>query len=226
MDTAKNPPAAPGKPDPYLLFQPPLAALAAQGAIKRYKRGLILIQEGDPGGDMYFVLAGRLRTYTANEDGDEFTFGFYGAGETLGEMSLDGGTRSASVVVEEAAVCAHVDRATLKAGIAQDPELAFELMGLLIRRARMLSDRARDLALTDVYGRLSLLLRASARQQPDGTLRLPYPLTQLQMSQVIGCARPMVSKLMKDLVQGGYLRQDSTERGRLWTIVRPLPSGY
>ena len=227
MKDASSTPPLPPAGNLLQLFTPRLAALAARGVQRRYRAGSVLIHEGAPGGSMYFVREGLLRTYTAREeDGAEFTFGFYGPGETLGEMSLDGGLRTASVVVEEAAQCAYVDRELLRAGIAQDPDLAFELIGLLTRRARMLSNCARDLALTDVYGRLRLLLRATAQPQADGTLRMPYPLTQVQLAQQIGCTRPMVSKLLNDLNKGDYLRLDGSGKKRRLTILKALPPHY
>ena len=231
MDAAANPPPGPnriaGRPDWQNLFTPRLAALAARGVSRVYKPGSIVIHEGAPGGSMFFVGSGLVRTFTAREeDGAEFTFGFYGPRETLGEMSLDGSARSASVVAVQTTVCKFVDRDLLKTSIAQDPELAFELMGLLTRRARMLSDRARDLALYDVYGLMKLFLRREAQLQADGSLRVPYTLTQVQLAQQLGCARTMVTKLLKALIEGGYLRLDSTDQGKLWTVVKPLPKGF
>ena len=203
-------------------FAPGLRALAASGVVKRYKRGTLLIEEGEPGGSLYFVTRGLLRAYTARADGQEFTFGFYGAGETLGELSLDGGPRSASVMVEEAVVCFNVARPRLEQAIAEQPSLAFDLLALVIRRARALSSRASDLALNDVYGRLVMLLRAGSAPQPDGSQCMDYPVTQAQLAQQIGCSRTMVTKLLGDLVKGGYLQQ----QGRLWSIQRPLPAKW
>ncbi len=200
-------------------LSPTLRKLAESGVLKHHKRGTLLIEEGDPGGSLFFVASGLMRAYTAHADGQEFTFGFYGPGETLGELSLDGGPRSASVAVEEAAVCHLVTRPVLEQAIAAEPALAFELMGLVIRRARALSTRASELALNDAYGRLVLLLRAGSVPQPDGSARMAYPLTQEQLAQHVGCSRTMVTKLLGDLLKGGYLRQDR----RYWLTLRALP---
>ncbi len=201
---------------------PALRRVAERGTQRRCKRGVVLIEEGEPGGTLFFVQSGLLRAYTARADGQEFTFGFYGPGEVLGEMSLDGGPRSASVTVEEITVCRWVTRQTLEQCIAEEPALAFELLALVIRRARALSDRARDLALNDAYGRLVLLLRAGSQVQPDGSQRMTFALTQAQLAQQIGCSRPMVTKLLGDLVQGGYLVEDK----RHWVTCKALPARW
>jgi CRP/FNR family cyclic AMP-dependent transcriptional regulator len=216
-------PSTPGtEEDGLALLSPAMRVVADRGVERRYRRGTILFQEGDPGGSLYFIVRGRLRAYTARADGQEFTFGVYGPGECMGELSLDGGPRSASVMVEQAAVCRIVTRQTLEQCIAAQPELAFELLTKAIRRARDLSLRARDLALSDAYGRLSQLLREGAQAQADGTHWMPVALTQVQLAQQIGCSRTMVTKLLGDLVKGGWLRQDQ----KRWRLLRPLPPGW
>src|SRR5690606_2009220 len=135
-----------------------IEALAALGVARRYRRGALLIQEGDTGDTLYVVLQGRLRAFVADNQGRELTLGMYGPLEYVGEMSLDGGPRSANVEAAEASTCAVVSRATLLDYIAAHPEFALELMARLIRRARLATDSARSVALIDVYGRLVRLL--------------------------------------------------------------------
>lgn len=207
------------EPFPGSGLPPALRRLAKQGVERRYRRGTIVIHEGDPGGSLLFIVSGLLRVYTARADGQEFTFGYCGPGQYLGELSLDGGPRSASVIVEREAVLSLVSRERLRQAIGADPQLAFELLEAVIRRARALSTRAGDLALDDAYGRLAKLLQSSARPEPDGTQRTVTPLTQAQIAQQIGCSRPMVTKLIGDLTRGGYLM---AEKGR-WRLLKPLP---
>jgi|CXWL01.1.fsa_nt_gi CRP/FNR family cyclic AMP-dependent transcriptional regulator len=214
-----TPPDPAAEADGLALLSPALRGVAERGVERRYRRGSILIQEGEPGGTLYFIVRGRLRAYTSRADGQEFTFGFYGPGEYMGELSLDGGPRSANVVVEQAAVCRIVTRQTLEQCIAEQPTLAFELLTKVIRRARDLSARASDLALNDAYGRLVMLLRVGALAQADGTHWMAGRLTQAQIAQQIGCSRTMVTKLLGDLARGGYLRLDD----KRWRLLRPLP---
>ncbi|WP_163071511.1 Crp/Fnr family transcriptional regulator, partial [Acinetobacter baumannii] len=84
----------------------------------------------------------------------EITYGVYGPGEYVGEMSLDGGPRSASVITEEACRLVMVTRASLLTHISEHPEFAFELLTKVIRRARAATLSTKQLALNDVYGRL------------------------------------------------------------------------
>ena len=66
----------------------------------------------------------------------------YGPGEYLGEMSLDGGPRSAKVITLEASGCVVITRKTLERHIAEQPQFAFELIDRVIRRARAATSSA------------------------------------------------------------------------------------
>ena len=45
------------------------------GVQRRYRRGTLLIQEGETGDTLYIVLQGRLRAYLADTSGKELTLG-------------------------------------------------------------------------------------------------------------------------------------------------------
>ncbi|MDP3252177.1 MAG: Crp/Fnr family transcriptional regulator [Hydrogenophaga sp.] len=200
-----------------------IEALAALGVARRYRRGALLIQEGETGDTLYIVLQGRLRAFVADNQGRELTLGMYGPHEYVGEMSLDGGPRSANVEAAEATTCAVVSRATLLEYIAAQPEFALELMARLIRRARLATDSARSVALIDVYGRLVRLLNEMARAPDEhGERCLGERLTHQQMAQHLACSREMVSRLLKDLETGGYI----AVRDRWIWLVKPLPARW
>jgi CRP/FNR family transcriptional regulator, cyclic AMP receptor protein len=203
---------------------PHVTALARLGTQRRYRRGALLIQEGETGDTLYIVLEGRLRAFLGDESGKELTLGMYGAMEYVGEMSLDGGPRSAHVEAVVPTTCSVVTRADLLAYIAQQPEFAFELMGRLIRRARLATESARSVALIDVYGRLVRLLHGALdpAADPAGPRCLQERMTHQQMAQHLACSREMVSRLLKDLETGGYIEV----RDRWIWLLKPLPARW
>ncbi len=207
--------------------QPPssthIEALAALGVPRRYRRGALLIQEGETGDTLYIVLQGRLRAFLGDEAGKELTLGTYGPLEYVGEMSLDGGPRSANVEAVEATTCSVVSRTTLLAYIADHPEFALELMARLIRRARLATESARSVALIDVYGRLVRLLnQLAAEPNALGERPLRERLTHQEIAQHLACSREMVSRLVKDLETGGYL----AVRERWIWLLKVLPARW
>lgn len=200
-----------------------IQALAAMGVPRRYRRGALLIQEGETGDTLYIVLQGRLRAFLGDDSGKELTLGTYGPLEYVGEMSLDGGPRSANVEATEASTCAVVSRATLLAYIADHPEFALELMGRLIRRARLATESARSVALIDVYGRLVRLLNQLAGEaDAQGERALRERMTHQELAQHLACSREMVSRLLKDLETGGYI----AVRERRLHLLKTLPARW
>src|SRR5437660_11622289 len=98
------------KPDPSgdplaPLAQETLRAIAATGVVRNFPKNAILINEGDSGDSLYIVLSGRVKVYASNEAGREIVLSFFGPGEYVGEMSLDGSLRSASLMTVEPASC-------------------------------------------------------------------------------------------------------------------------
>ena len=198
-------------------------ALAARGQLRTYRGGLLLIQEGDVGTTLYIVRSGRLRAFASGPGGKELTLGLYGPGEYVGEMSLDGGPRSANVETLEATTCAVVTREALLAYIAEVPDFALEMMARLIRRARLATESTRSVALIDVYGRARRLLEELAEPPAaDGSRTLRERLTHQQIANHLACSREMVSRLMKDLDKGGYV----TKREQRIVLLKPLPARW
>lgn len=200
-----------------------LRELAQRGVPHKYRKGRLLIEEGDQAYTMYIVLSGRLRAFSAHPvNGREITYGTYGPGDYVGEMSLDGGPRSASVETLEDTVCAAVTRTTLEAFIAERPAFAFELLAKVIGSARRATLTARQLALNDAYGNLKAWLEAESVLRADGSRWVENRPTHRELAARIGRSREMVSRLLKDLETGGYVNP----QGRSWRLGKALPERW
>jgi CRP/FNR family cyclic AMP-dependent transcriptional regulator len=198
-----------------------LRSIAASGVIRTYPRNTVLINEGDVGDALYVLLSGRVKVFSSNEAGREFVIDFHGPGEYVGEMSLDGAPRSASVMTVEPTTCAVVSRMQFRDFVLAHPDFAMHLIERLIHRVRVTTSNLKSLALSDVYGRLVRLLNALA-QEVDGRWVVPERLTQQDIADRVGASRDMIGKLLKDLVAGGYLSVEE----RTITILRKLPTGW
>jgi CRP/FNR family transcriptional regulator, cyclic AMP receptor protein len=198
-------------------------ALAREGQVRRYRKNVLLISEGDQSDVMFVLLRGRVRAFSMGASDREITFATDGPGGYFGEMSLDGGPRSASVVTLEPCVCSVVQRATALRLVAENPEVALHLLRSVIGRARFATDSARNLALHDVYGRLIRVLDDMAQSSVrDGTRLLFERLTHLELARRIGASREMVSRVMKDLQRGGYIE---VRAGGI-VLLKPLPERW
>jgi CRP/FNR family cyclic AMP-dependent transcriptional regulator len=208
--------------DPFApLPQQTLREIAASGVVRQFPKQTVLIHDGDTGDSLYIILSGRVKVYASNAAGREVVIDFRGPGETLGEMSLDGSPRSASVMTVEPTTCAIVSRTHFREFILAHPDFAMYLIEKLIHRVRVTTENVKSLALSDVYGRLARLLNALA-VETDGRLVVQEKLTQQEIADRVGASRDMIGKLMKDLVAGGYLSVED----RTISILRKLPVGW
>ena len=215
--------APPIPQDPFSpLEEATLRAIAETGVVRTFPKNTVLIHEGDTGDALFIVLTGRVKVYASNAQGREFAIAFHGAGEYVGEMTLDGGVRSASVVTIDPTVCAIVHREQFREFILKNPDFALHLIEKLIMRVRATTEDVKSLALTDVYGRLVRLLNTLAVARDDGTAQVPEKLTQQAIAERVGASRDMFGKLFKDLVAGGYLAIED----RTITVLRKLPIGW
>lgn len=186
-------------------LDPALARLASRGILRNYRKNSIVLNEGDTGDSLYVVLQGQVKVYATDENGREITYGTIEAGDYFGEMSLDGGPRSASVMTLEPTLCSLVSRAAVQQHLAEEPSFALALVAQVIRRARAATETARQMALLDVYGRVIHTLEG---QHGPASSQAPIQLTQITHQQIasrVGASREMVSRLLKDLEKGGYV---------------------
>ena len=96
------------------------------------------------------------------------------------------------------------DNHRIKVFLLEHPQFAINLIEKLIHRVRALTENVKSLALMDVYGRVAHLLLDLAREH-DGKLEVDEKLTQQDIADRVGASREMISKILKDLADGGYI---------------------
>ena len=198
-----------------------LQTIVARGNLKRFPAQAVLVNEGDRTDSLFIVVSGRVKVYASSAAGKEVILSTLGPGDYFGELALDGGERSASVMTLEPTSCVIVNGANLRAFLADHPDFAQHLILKLIGRVRSLTDSVKSLALEDVYGRLVKLLQTLS--MPEGEHRvMPHRLTQQDMAEYVGSSREMVSRILKELTTGGYVR---SEGGRL-VLLRTPPAAW
>ena len=204
---------------PELLPPALLEQIGALATARVFPKNALIVTEGDDSGSVYVLLSGHVKVFLSDEQGREVQLNRLGPGEYFGEVTLDGGPRSASVMALEETRCAVLRRAELLGLIERQPELALHMLRRLARRVRALSENVRSLALMDVYGRVARLLLELAEEK-DGRLVIDEPLTHKEIAARVGASREMVSRIFSDLAEGGYVGKDG---GRLVIVRTPPP---
>jgi len=198
-----------------------LRALAPSGAMRPYPRNVVVVSEGDPTDSLYVVVTGRVKAFVTDENGKELVLGTIEAGDFFGELVLDGGARAASIMTLESSRFFVIPQRDAEALLTRNPEFARVLVRKLIGKVRSLTERVRDLALKDVYGRLVRFLDEQAEDQ-NGRRVVRERLTQADIAARIGGSREMVSRILSDLSSGGYV---SVEAKQL-VLHRKLPAHW
>jgi CRP/FNR family cyclic AMP-dependent transcriptional regulator len=144
-----------------------------------------------------------------------------GVGDYFGELVLDGGPRSASIMTLEPCRCFVIPLGDIEGLLERNPLFAGHLIHMLIGRVRSLVKKVSDLALKDVYGRFAKFIDENAIEQ-KGTRVVSERLTQHDIAARIGGSREMVNRIVKDLTAGGYISVDAKQI----TVHKKLPSHW
>jgi CRP/FNR family transcriptional regulator, cyclic AMP receptor protein len=203
-----------------------LAAMSRHGGTRSFAANTVLIHEGDVSDSIFIVLSGRVKAYSAGQQGREIVLEEFGPGHYVGELALDGDKRSVSIKTLEATTCCVVQRDGLDAFLLEHPEFAGHLTRKLIRMVRRLTEQVKSLALQDVYGRVSrVLMELSDPVEGHPEQRLVRQrLTQQDIADRVGSSREMVHRVMKELAIGEYVVTD--ENTKLLVIRKKLPHAW
>ena len=198
-----------------------LRELSPHGVIRSFPKGAVLVNEGDGTDALYVLLSGRVKVFLSHEDGKEVVVNTVEAGDYFGELVLDGGPRSASVMALEPCRVYLIPRGDVEGLLERNPAFARDLVNRLIGKVRSLTNHVRDLALNDVYGRFVKFVDMHAVLQ-DGVRVVPERLTQTDIAERIGGSREMVSRIIKNLAAGGYISIDAKHV----TVHKKLPAKW
>jgi CRP/FNR family cyclic AMP-dependent transcriptional regulator len=199
-----------------------LDGLSKVAVKKTFPSHTILLTEGDKTDSLYVICSGKVKVEISDEHGKEVILTMLGPGEYFGEMALlDGKPRSASVVTREPTEILIISRNDFRNILISNPDAVFNLLRGLLKRLREANEKIESLALMDVYGRVAKLFVQLAK--PKGPkLVIGEKLTHQEIANMIGSSREMVSRILKELVTGGYI----TVERKVITINRKLPHSW
>lgn len=199
-----------------------LAVLAGELEQVSFPPRHTVFTEGEPGNDLYVVLAGKVKVVRKTPDGRETLIAVLGPTDMFGELALfDPGPRTSTVATLTEVHAVRMDRRALRAWTAAYPSMAERLLTMLARRLRRTNDTLCDLIFTDVPGRVAKQLLYLAQRfggfGTEQTLSVVLNLTQEELAQLLGSSRETVNKALSDFTQRGWIRQE----GKTLFILAP-----
>jgi CRP/FNR family cyclic AMP-dependent transcriptional regulator len=195
------------------LDAPSLESVGRGMRARRFRRGEVIFHLGDPGDALFIVMSGAIKIMLPSDTGDEAILATLRGGDVFGELALlDGAPRSATAVALEPTETLILPRAQFRELLATEPAIRDALLAALAGELRRLTNHVEELHFLDITGRLASRLARLAteggRKQPDGSIRLPAPLTQGDLAAMIGCTRQSVNKLLGMFTDDGLIRLD------------------
>ncbi|MGQ2923281.1 MAG: Crp/Fnr family transcriptional regulator [Hydrogenophaga sp.] len=194
------------------------AESVADSVIKRrFKRGECIVEQGKKSNCLAIVLTGRARVVTTDTRGREVILATMSPGDYVGEMSLsDNQPHSATVRAEVQTDVLILGRTEFARCLPENTSMAYAVLKGLVQRLRHADRKIESLALMDVYGRVARALLEFAQPDKDGVLTIKDRVSRQDVAKMIGASREMVSRVMKDLEDRGFI--EVTEDGR--TVIK------
>lgn len=196
-----------------------LRSLAGLARLGSYRKGEIILWEGEPCRGLYVVLRGRVKVFKRSAAGREQVLLVLGAGRSFNDVPVfDDGPNPGSVAALEASAVAMLPKAAVLRLVADNPAVALAVIRNLAGRMRGFTLAVEDLALRNVTARVAKVLmdwaggRASLVEVPAET---GVPLTQSQLAAMTGSVREVVQRALKTLEQDGAIK---LARGRITVL--------
>ena len=191
----------------FSALTPTQAASIADAIIKkRYKRAEIIVEQGKKSDTLYIILTGRARVMSSDSRGREVILATLHQGDYIGEMSLiDDEPHSATVRTEVQTDVLTLGRAAFSRCLPENSSMSYNIMRGLVARLRHADRKIESLALMDVYGRVARSLLEFAVDDGAGNLKIRDKISRQDLAKMVGASREMVSRVMKDLEERGFV---------------------
>lgn len=185
----------------------------------RLEEGEFLPTPQERGEEFYVLKKGRVRVYTTDREGGEFTFAVRGEGTIFGEMaSGPRRLRGAYARALEPSLVGSLRHGDLEELVRGNPEVGIRLVRLLSERLRLCHSRIADFASKEVPARLASLIvylvEGEGRVTREG-YKVPTRYTHEQLGTMIGAQRVAVTRAFAELKEAGAVEQ----RSRLIHVV-------
>jgi CRP/FNR family cyclic AMP-dependent transcriptional regulator len=170
---------------------------------KQYPTKNVIIKAGDPCNELYYIISGSVTVVVEDSEGREIVLAYLNPGDFFGELGLFNTDYKRSAFIRSKTKCeiAKISYERLTSLDSLFPKLIFSIATQMAVRLRKTSSKVRDLAFTDVQGRvarslLELCKEPDAMTHPDG---MQIKITRQELGRIVGCSREMVGRVLKSL---------------------------
>ena len=189
--------------------------LLRAGRTNHYARRDVLVQEGDVADSFHIVLDGHAAVQVTTPAGESAIVNILGPDSHFGEVSLLGRSdplRTASIVALDAVRTLSIPATVFRDLRERNPRLEQLVTTILARRVDELSAQLVEAMYDSLERRVVRRLSALALTYRSSSADVTIPLTQDELSQLVGGARPSVNQVLRRLADEGLVE---VRRGRI-----------
>ena len=193
-----------------------LRAFFLQEDQQTFKKGAVILHQGETGGEVSYITDGFVKAYTIADDGDEKLISLLGPGDVMNlqaaffsdtthryyyEAMTDGSLRS-------------MPADQLEKQIEKNPAALFGLVRYVLTWNDELSQTLDNIlqAKADIklVNYLALLVERFGQEVRDGIVTLPFPLSHVQLASMVGTTRETMTVHVRQLSRKGVLKTNKS----------------
>jgi CRP-like cAMP-binding protein len=172
---------------------------------KTADRAEMVLLEGEPAANLYFVASGVVKVFKTSAEGKEQILSIVRPGESFNDVPIfDGGPNPASARAMGPVLLYGIKKNDMEAILRNYPQIALNVIKVLARRVRHLVSLVEDLSFKHVIGRVAKILL----EHTGGEIGRGSRLTQQEMAAMAGTAREVVGRSLKALEEEGAIKFD------------------
>jgi CRP-like cAMP-binding protein len=172
---------------------------------KKFDKGEIIVNEGEPADALYFVGSGAVKTFRSSVDGKEQALNIVRPGESFNDVAMfDNGSNLASAQAMGPVTVYGILKRDLLAFLRDHPETALIVANILAVRLRYFVSLIDDLSFKPVVGRVAkILLEYGGNGAGTG-----QRITQQDMAAIVGTVREVIGRSLKTLERNNVIRME------------------
>ena len=194
------------------LPQVTIAHLAQNASERTFAKREVVLQKGDAGTSLCFLLDGRLQGLDFTMDAREVGLYFVHPGDYFGEVALlDGQPQPEYVTAVARSRILYIAQQHIKPILFASPPLAEALCKRLSHRLRSVSEHRRILGLNTPIQRVCAQLQILGISTPDRGTYIPNAPTHQELAIMINLSRETVSRVFQLLQGRSIVERDGTD---------------
>lgn len=177
--------------------------------LRNYKKGQIIITEGNKGDSIFIVKSGKVKIYQTSLDGKEIILDIKDPGSFFGEVVLFNDlSYPATVEAIENSEILNLKNNDIESIIISNSKIALEMIKVLNKRLFETQKKLKNMAFSDTYVRtaqLILTLSEKYGKKVEGGLRLELNLTREELASLVGTSRETISRALSQFNKEGAI---------------------